>query len=88
MANNSGGRIVVTGGHWMHIPVTRVYHRHYPEVRGEGRSLREALDRLTRLLADGLEHEQGVRREAIRIAIADVGAVDSSGRRTPRSARV
>jgi len=88
MASKSGGKIVVTGGHWMHIPITRVYHRHYPEVRGEGRSLREASDHLARLLAPGLEHEQGVRHEAIRLAIVDVRAVDSSSRRTLRFARV
>ena len=43
--------IIITDGSWMHIRHTRIYHRHYPEVRGEGRSLADAAGHLMNQLA-------------------------------------
>ena len=43
--------IVITDGYWMHIRHTRIYHRHYPELRGEGRTLADAASHLVDPLA-------------------------------------
>jgi hypothetical protein len=86
MAHNLRRLIVVTNGHCMHIPVTRVYHRHYPEVRGEGRSLHEASEDLSRLLARGLDRAHGPRREAMERALDDIRALRLADTRPSRPA--
>jgi hypothetical protein len=58
----------------MHIPVTRVYHRHFPEVRGEGHSLDEATGQLVRLLNRSVERTHGTAREAMERVVAEVRA--------------
>jgi hypothetical protein len=84
MAGNFGEPLIVTDGNWMHIPVTRVYHRHYPEVRGEGRSLGEASRQLARLLTRGLDRTHGAEREEMERVIAAVRAIRPAGARAPR----
>ncbi len=86
MAHNSGNAIVVTHGLWLHIPVIRVHHRHYPEIRGEARSLGEASRHLARQLARGLDHAHGSERAAIERALADVDAVHPGIARAARPA--
>jgi hypothetical protein len=64
--------IVITDGYWMHIRHTRIYHRRYPEVRGEGRSLADAASHLVNQLTCCLDFVCGREREAVARAIADV----------------
>jgi hypothetical protein len=71
-----GNPIVITDGYWMHIRHTRIFHRHYPEVRGEGDSLEAAADHLSSQLARGIGLADGRgAREAIAQALADVHAI-------------
>jgi hypothetical protein len=78
MIHDPGASIVITDGHWMHVRHTRIYHRRYPEVRGEGRSLADAASHLVNQLTCGLDFVWGREREAIAQAIADVRALRSS----------
>ena len=88
MARILGESIVVTDGYWNHIRCTRVYHRHSPEVRGEGWSLGDATLDLARQLACALEAARGSgRHEAIERALTDVRGLRSPGRR-PKQAPV
>jgi hypothetical protein len=75
MAHDAGTSIIITDGFWMHIRHTRIHHRHYPEVRGEGRSLADAVAHLMNQLATALDFAHGREREAIERAIADVRAI-------------
>lgn len=56
------------------VRAIQVYHRHYPELRGEGRSADEAARHLARQLARGLEHAHGHGREALEQALATAHA--------------
>jgi hypothetical protein len=78
MIHDSGASIVITDGYWMHIRHTRIYHRRYPEVRGEGRSLADAASHLVKQLTRGLDFVHGRELEAVERAIAEVRAVRSS----------
>jgi hypothetical protein len=85
MAQDPTTSIVITHGLWMHIRLTRVYHRHYPEVRGEGASPGDAATHLLNQLAHALDFTHGHQREAIERAIADVRRLRSAGpRRRPQ----
>lgn len=84
MAHNPGKMIVVTDGKSFHMRVARIHHRHYPEVRGEGRSFREASRHLALKLARGLDHAHGQGRLALERAVADVAAVDGGYGRADR----
>jgi hypothetical protein len=64
--------IVVDDGYWMHIRHTRIYHRHYPEARGEGRTLAEAARGLASELTRGLDFVHGPDRESVERAVADI----------------
>lgn len=76
MAHHSGESIVISDGHWMHIRHTQVYHRHYPEIRGEGRTLANATAHLSSQLTDALGFAQAKqRRNDLAQAIADVQAL-------------
>ena len=70
--------IVITDGYWMHIRHTRIYHRRYPEARGEGRTLAEATRHLVGELTRGLHFAHGREREAVERAVAEVRALRSS----------
>lgn len=70
MTGHIGEWLVFTRAHGPRIRVIQVYHRHYPEVRGEGRSAGEAAGHLARQLARGLEHSHGHGREALEQALA------------------
>ncbi len=70
--------IVIADGYWMHIRHTCIYHRRYPEARGEGRTLAEAARHLVNELARVLDFTQGREREAVERAIAEVRALRSS----------
>ena len=59
----------------MHIRHARIYHRRYPEVRGEGRSLADAASHLMNQLTRALDFVHGREREAVERAIADVRAI-------------
>jgi hypothetical protein len=78
MIHDPGISIVITDGYWMHIRHTRLYHRRYPELRGEGRSLADAASHLMNQLTRCLDFAQGREREAVKRAIADVVAIRSS----------
>ena len=75
MIHDSGASIVITDGYWMHIRHTRIHHRHYPEVRGEGRSLADAAAHLRNQLAIALDLAHGHEREALERALADVRSI-------------
>jgi len=85
MAREPNNPIVVDDGYWMHIRHTQVYHRRYPETRGEGRSPADAAGHLVNQLARALDFAVGRERDAIGRAIADVRAFRSS-RPRPRAA--
>jgi hypothetical protein len=78
MAHESGNSIVITDGYWLHIRHTRVWHRRYPEVRGEGRSLADAASHLINQLTSALDFVHGREREAVERAIADVRVIRTS----------
>lgn len=65
--------IIVTSGSWKHIHLVCVHHQHYPEIRGEGRSLGAAIRQLTSQLTRCLESARGPEgREAISQALEDL----------------
>jgi hypothetical protein len=78
MSHDPGNSIVITDGYWMHIPQTRIYHRRYPEARGEGRSLADAASHLVNQLTRSLDFAHGREREAVERAVADVRALPTS----------
>jgi hypothetical protein len=78
MIHDPDTSIVIADGYWMHIRLTRIYHRLYPEVRGEGRTLAEAAGHLMSQLTRGLDFAHGREREAAERAVADVRAIRSS----------
>jgi hypothetical protein len=78
MRHDSGASIVITDGHWMHIRHARIYHRRYPEVRGEGRSLADAASHLADQLSCSLDSACGLERKALERAVAEVRAFQSS----------
>jgi hypothetical protein len=67
--------IVIADGCWMHIRHTCIYHRRYPEARGEGRTLSEAARHLANELTRGLEFIHGREREAVERAVTEVRAL-------------
>ena len=68
--------IVITDGYWMHIRHTRIYHRDYPEVQGEGRSFADAATHLANQLNQAVDFVHGrSRRERLARAIADIRAL-------------
>ena len=84
MIHDPDTSIVVTDGYWMHIRHTRIYHRRYPELRGEGRTFADAASHLVNRLNCGLDFVYGNEREAVERAVADVRAFLSS-RPRPRA---
>lgn len=80
--------IVITDGLCMHIPQTRIHHRDYPEVQGEGRSASDAADHLEGRLACGLDFVHGRERAALEQALADVRAARPTRPRPGRGALV
>ena len=78
MIHDPGTSIIIIDGYWMHIRHTRIYHRRYPEVRGEGRSLTDVARHLVSQLTRGLDFVYGREREAVERAVADVRAIRSS----------
>jgi hypothetical protein len=64
--------IVIAKGCWMHIQYTCIYHRRYPEARGEGRTLAEAAKHLVDKLSRGLDFTHGREREAVERAVTEV----------------
>ena len=86
MAHESGTSIIITEGHWKHIRHIRIYHRRYPEVSGEGRSLTDAASHLINQLTSALDFVHGRKRESLERAIADVRAIRTSRPRHPPEA--
>jgi hypothetical protein len=78
MSHDPCNSIVITEGYWMHIPRTRIYHRRYPEARGEGRSLADAASHLVNQLTRSLDCIYGREREAVERAVADVRSLRKS----------
>src|SRR5689334_9851074 len=79
MKHDPGAPIVVADGYWMHIRHTRIHHRHYPEVQGEGASVAAAAAHLSRQLARAVDLAHGREVcEAIMRALADVHAFRSN----------
>lgn len=73
MAHDLFHPIIVTDGRWRHIRSVRVYHRHYPEVCGEGYSLAEAIRQLSCQLVRALDGARGTEaHEAIEQALNDL----------------
>ncbi len=83
MNSNKESMIVVTDGYWNHIRHTEIYHRRFPEIRGEGRSLADAASRLITQLTRGLECVLGRERAAVEQAIAEVRAIRTTRRSRP-----
>src|SRR4051794_9453230 len=77
MAHDDNTTIIIADGSWMHIRYTGSHHRHFPEVRGEGRSIADAAAHLVNQLAMALDFAHGREREAIETALADVRAFRS-----------
>jgi hypothetical protein len=75
MTHDPGTPIIITDGYWMHIRHVGIYHRRYPEIRGEGRSLAGAASHLMNQLTRGLDSAHGREREALERALADVRAI-------------
>jgi hypothetical protein len=78
MNHHPGNSIVIAEGYWMHMSQTRIYHRRYPEARGEGRSLADAAVHLVNQLTRSLDFAHGREREAVERAIADVRSLRTS----------
>ena len=78
MNHDPATSIVIADGYWMHIRHTCIYHRRYPEARGEGRTLAEAARHLVSELTRGLDFTHGREREAVERAVAEVRALRSS----------
>lgn len=67
--------IVVTHGHWLHIRYSQMYHRNYPEIRGEGPTPRDAASHLLRRLTGALDFAHCPEERAeIEQALADIKA--------------
>ena len=81
MTREFGKLVILINEQIMNIRMVCVYHRHYPEARGRGRSLREASNQLIRLLTRNLDHVHGLRRQAVERAIADVRSFRLPGAR-------
>jgi hypothetical protein len=75
MIHDPESPIIITDGHWMHIRHVGVYHRRYPEIRGEGRSLAGAASHLMNQLTRGLDSALGRERETLERALVAVRAV-------------
>lgn len=75
MAHDTGTPLMITDGYWMHIRHVAIYHRHYPETRGEGKSLGGAAIHLMNQLTRGLDAVHGREREALERALGDIGAI-------------
>jgi hypothetical protein len=78
MNHHPDNSIVIAEGYWMHMPQTRIYHRRYPEARGEGRSLADAAGHLVNQLTRSLDFAYGREREAVERAIADLRSLRTS----------
>ena len=78
MAYDAGIPITITDGYWMHTRQTRIYHRCYQEVRGEGRSLADVASHLINQLTRALDFAHGREREVVERVVADVRALQSS----------
>jgi len=71
--DNEESRVIVTEGPT--AGSTRVYHRDFPEIRGDGQSTQEAASRLATKLKLALDTAlTDWRRETMNHAIADVEA--------------
>ncbi len=89
MNHHPGNSIVIAEGYRMHMPQTRIYHRRYPEARGEGRSLADATSHLVNQLTRSLDFAYGPEREAVERAVADVQSLGTSRpRHQPRALAV
>lgn len=76
MARDPSRLIVITDGYWKHIRSTRVYHRHYPEIQGEGASFTDAAAHLSHQLARAIDSVHGrAKRDGIVTALADLEAL-------------
>lgn len=78
--------VVASEGRWMHIRSVCVYHRHFPEVRGEGRSIAEASEHLAGQLIRCLDHVRGPKRARIKKALAELRTRCPTATRPQRSA--
>lgn len=71
------------------VHTSYVHHRDFPEVRGEGESLKEAADRLVERLSLGFDHAPSQwRQESLRQAIEDVRAFAEQGSRATTADRI
>lgn len=78
MTRDSNASIIITDGYFMHIRFTQVHHRRYPEARGEGRSLTDAVGHLIIQLTRALDSVHGRKREAVDKVLAEVRAIHLS----------
>lgn len=78
--------IVITHGSWHHIEYCQMYHRNYPEIRGEGATLQDAANHLMAQVTRILDSAQGPEERAeIEQALADIKtAWASRARQQPR----
>ncbi len=72
MSNETSAVVVIAG---TTAGETKVFHRDFPEIRGEGNSEKEAANQLTNQLTKALDSAlTDWRRETINKAVADVQA--------------
>lgn len=80
--------IIVARGSWKHIPLVRVYHRHYPELRGEARSLGAAIRQLAGRMICCLEVARGPEvRAAMSQALEDLQEFRASAHHQMKESR-
>ncbi len=76
MAHSPDVPITITSGSWMHIRQIQVYHRRYPEIRGEDRTRARALAHLANQLLRALDFTPGRgARGELEQALTDVQAI-------------
>jgi hypothetical protein len=87
MAYNLNIPLIFTDVYCLHVRNTEVRHHRFPEIRGEGQSIPDAVRHLMSKLHRGLDFVHGENRAEFERAIAEVGSFHTP-RPQPRSALV
>jgi hypothetical protein len=73
MAYNLKIPLIFSDVYCLHVRNTQVRHHRFPEIRGEGQSIPDAVRHLMAKLHRGLDFVHGENREEFERAIAEVG---------------
>jgi hypothetical protein len=84
MAYNVNIPLIFTDVYCLHVRDIQVRHRRFPEIRGEGRSIPDAVRHLMAKLNCCRDFAQGEKRTELEGAIAEVASFHSPGPQ-PRS---